>query len=272
MHYFKTCLICNSNNLAVLKDYKKDHLCICNKCGFVFAIKNPTYQELMDEYAKYPRSNVISEITIKRYDTLLKLFEKYRDNNNIIDVGAGDGHFIARARMYNWNSYATEFDDSAVQLCKQKDVIVHQGKLDIKNYEKEFFDVIFSSEVIEHINNPIEEIKNFHKILRKGGLVFITTPNLNSISHKILKNKWSVFCYPEHLCYYNPKTLEKLFKDNGFKKIVIQTTGFSPSGFYQSLGYKQINNNDEELRYKTENKLVFKLFKKGINTFLNVDR
>ena len=36
------------------------------------------------------------------------------------------------------------------------------------------FDIITSFEVLEHINNPIEEISNFSKILRKNGLVYLT--------------------------------------------------------------------------------------------------
>lgn len=203
---------------------------------------------------------------------LLKKFEKYRVNNNIIDIGAGDGHFIARAKNNNWNAFATEFDDKSVELCRQKNVIVHQGKLNADNYNTGFFDVIFSSEVIEHINNPIEEIKSFHKILRKDGLVYVTTPNLNSISHKLLKDKWNIFHYPEHLCYYTPKTLQKLFRDNGFKKLSIETTGFSPQRFYQSLGNKQAGKNDEGLRNKTENKFIWKALKNSINAFLNITK
>lgn len=43
MNYFKNCLICASDNLTALKNYEKDHLCRCNKCGFVFSKKIPTY-------------------------------------------------------------------------------------------------------------------------------------------------------------------------------------------------------------------------------------
>jgi len=272
MSYFTSCLICNSTRLAILDDYKKDHLCKCRDCGFVFAQKKPGLQELLDEYAKYSRSNVISDITIKRYAGLLDLFEKYRANNTIIDVGAGDGHFIESAKQAGWKAYATEFDDRAVELCRQKGVLVEQGKLDTDNYENDFFDIIFSSEVLEHINNPVEEIRNFNQILRKGGLVFITTPNLNSISHKILKHKWNIFHYPEHLCYYTPKTLKKLFEDNGFKKIAIQTTGFSPSRFKHSLGQSEINNDDENLRIKTENRFVWKALKSIANFFFNLTK
>ena len=272
MSSFQTCLICNSEDLVVLKGYEKDHLIKCKHCSFVFSKKQPTYQELIDEYAKYSRSNQISEITLKRYYSLLDKFENYRKKNNIIDIGAGDGFFAEQAKLKNWNSYATEFDDKSVALCKEKGVEVYKGKLDVNNYEKDFFDVIFSSEVLEHINNPVEEIKGFHTILRPGGLVYLTTPNLNSISHKILKNKWNIFHYPEHLSYYTPRTIEKLFKANGFKKLRIETTGFSPQRYFQSFGKISTNCNDNDLREKTENKFLWKVLKKIINTLLNVSK
>lgn len=277
MSNFQACLLCESTNLVTLPGYEKDHLCKCKTCGFVFAKKIPTHQELLEVYSYYARNDQISDITLKRYDELFTRFEKYRLNNNIIDIGAGDGQLISRAKLHKWNSYATEFDDQSVELCRQKGVIVHKGKLDAANYEPGFFDVIFSIEVIEHINNPIEEIKNFHKILRKGGLVYVTTPNLNSISHTLLKDKWNIFHYPEHLCYYTPKTIEKLFTQAGFKKVSIETTGFSPGRFYQSVGTAANetaprNNNDEALRNKTETKFFWKLLKKIINTSLTLTK
>lgn len=260
-----------------LQGYEKDHLCKCENCGFVFSRKIPTHEELLHEYSLYSRSDVTSEITIKRYDALLDSLEKYRANNNIIDVGAGDGQLISRAKKKNWNSYATEFDDMSVELCRQKGVTVHKGKLDAGNYKDNFFDAIFSVEVIEHINNPREEVRNFHKILRKGGVVYVTTPNLNSLSFKLLKNKWNIFHYPEHLCYYTPKTLEKLFQDAGFKKVAIETTRFSPGRFYHSLGgRKDLNaanaNYDEALRNKTETRLLWKLLKRLVNTLLTITK
>lgn len=278
MDQFKTCLLCGSDRLCAMQGYEKDHLCKCRSCGFVFAQRIPSQKELLDEYAQYARNDSISEITLKRYDELLQKFEKYRRNNAIIDVGAGDGQLISRAKQRRWNAYATEFDDRSVELCRQKGVSVHQGKLDAGNYEDDFFDVICSVEVIEHINNPLEEVRNFHKILRKGGLVYVTTPNLNSVSHKLLKNRWNIFHYPEHLCYYTPRTLEKLFKEAGFKKVWIETTGFSPGRFYQSVGSKQAqgsgpnNQNDEALRSKTETKFFWKLLKRTINGVLTLTK
>ena len=52
---------------------------------------------------------------------------------------------------------------------------MQEEKLIPKNYNDEEFDVITSFEVLEHINNPVEEIKNFHKLLKIGGLVYLIT-------------------------------------------------------------------------------------------------
>ena len=270
---FKSCLICNHRHLVDLLGYEKDKLTRCKNCGFVFAKQIPTAEELMTTYNDYPRSNAISEITIKRYCELLGNFDKYRQTNSLIDVGAGDGHFVGIAKKMGWKTYATEFESRSVALCREKGAITHEGKLDAQNYQPGMFDVVFSAEVIEHINNPVEEVQNFHQILRKGGLVYVTTPNFNSIARWYLKNKWNVIHYPEHLCYYTPKTLEKLFTDNGFKKVEITTTGFSPARFFYAINpVTSTSTIDESLRQSSETKPLLRFAKWGINAMLNVSK
>ena len=50
---------------------------------------------------------------------------------------------------------------------------MQKGVLTPSNYDIESFDIITSFEVIEHINNPTEELNNFHKLLRKGGIYML---------------------------------------------------------------------------------------------------
>ena len=49
----------------------------------------------------------------------------------------------------------------AIKICKNKGIHMQEGKLNPKNYTDEEFDLITSFEVLEHINNPVEEIKNY---------------------------------------------------------------------------------------------------------------
>ena len=151
---------------------------------------------------------------------------------------------------------------------------MHQGKLDPNNYEEGFFDVITSFEVIEHINNPIEELANFDKILRPGGALYITTPNFNSVSRLINGPAWTVISYPEHLCYYTPKTLNKLLKKYGFIKKKVLTTCYSITRHkitHQNLETKYIDKDtdDEILRNKMESIWYWSLFKRIANGILS---
>lgn len=47
-------------------------------------------------------------------------------------------------------------------------------------------------------------------------MLFVTTPNFNSLLIYRLKDRYDIICYPEHLSYYTQKTLKNVFKKSGF--------------------------------------------------------
>lgn len=269
------CLICSSPNLKVLPNFQKANLCKCGSCGFVFAQCIPTEQELIEYYDGYGRNDYLSPVTIKRYHELLDKMEPYRKTNKLLDVGCGIGYFLEVAKERGWEVYGTEYTDKAIEICTGKGIEMHQGKLDPDNYAPESFDVITSFEVIEHINNPVEEIENFKTLLRKGGIVYLTTPNFNSLLRHRLGERYDVITYPEHLSYYTPKTLKKLFCSHGFRKHRIQTTGISFTRLKTSKGetsqaFISATSDDEHLRTKIEEKAYLQLAKKIVNGTLTL--
>lgn len=276
---FTRCLLCNSDELSPLQGYEIHYLQKCRSCGFVFCYKIPTQEELIAHYDQYLRSNEISPITIKRYEALLDTFEKYRMTNNIIDVGCGDGYFLQVAKQRGWNVFGTEFTDRAIEICSKKGISMKQGKLDADNYSGGFFDVVTSFEVIEHINNPIEDVRSFNKILRSGGAAYVTTPNFNSVSRDLLGAKWNVIEYPEHLSYYTASTIKKLFKSQGFRIVSVSTTGLSIDRLKRGMRKAEettavpgAGRSDESMRQNAESKVIYKVAIGGINFFLDVTR
>lgn len=273
MKTHNNCLLCSSLELNTLEDYKKAHLCKCKSCDFVFSQQIPTNQELIDHYEGYGRKDYLSPLTIKRYNQLLDEFEKYRKTGKIIDVGCGIGYFLEEAKKRGWEVYGTEFTDEAVSICFKKGIHLNQGKLDPNNYSEGMFDIITSFEVLEHINNPIEELKNFNHIIRKGGLVYLTTPNFNSLLRYRLKSAYNVICYPEHLSYYTPRTLKNAFKLCGFNIQKVKTTGISLTRLKTSIGKSDQaiiskTSDDEKIRNKFETKWYLSLAKLIINGVL----
>lgn len=273
-----TCLICNSTLLIDLPDYQKDALSQCSSCKFVFSKWIPTSEELEKHYEGYGRNDYLSPITIKRYHELLDKMESFRKTNRLLDVGCGIGYFLEVAKERGWEVYGTEFTDRAVEICSQKGIYIQKGALKDASFDLEMFDVITSFEVIEHINNPQEELPLFHQYLRAGGLVYVTTPNFNSLLRYRLKSNYDVICYPEHLSYYTPKTLSRVFKQHGFIKQKVETTGISLSRLKNGTSgvSQQVispTSTDEKLRISMEEKRHLRLAKKMANrtlTFLGV--
>lgn len=273
-YYHNRCLICESKIINKLNGYERAYLHKCSNCKFVFSNKIPSENELIDHYGNYTRNDYLSPITINRYNQLLEKFEKFRKNNTILDVGCGIGYFLEIAKKRGWKVYGTEFTEEAVNICKKKDISMAYGKLNTTNYKKIKFDIITSFEVIEHINDPNNELEKFYKILRKGGLIYLTTPNFNSLSRYLLKTKYNVIGYPEHLSYYSSKTLKKLFLNHNFKKYKIETTGISITRIKTSKGLSKQkiiskSSDDEIIRTRIEKNYLLVLIKNVLNNILN---
>lgn len=272
------CLITNTQDLYPLKGYEKNYLVKSKSSGFVFCSKIPTDEEIYNHYNNYPIGyGADSAITTIRINEVLDGFEKFRKTNKMLDVGCGPGLFLIEAKKRGWEVYGTEFTDNQLAYLNKKGINTLKGKLNNNSFKDEMFDIIISSEVIEHINNPVEEVKHFNRLLRKGGIVYITTPNFNALERYLLKGDYEIIEYPEHLCYYTPKTINLLLTQNGFKKLKITTTGISLARIKKSL--KRKNNesteniaSDEALREQLETgyKRYIKSFINGLLNFFGI--
>ncbi len=272
------CLVCESKNIHPMKGYESFQLGKCSDCGFVFMLRIPTIQELKDYYAVYfyDKEQYLSPLTISSYNKLLDQFEPYRKTGNLIDVGCGQGWFLDAAKKRGWNVYGTEYSEVAVQKCSARGINMHQGALNPADFAGIEFDIIVSFEVFEHINNPNEEFQNMYQLLRKGGLLYFTTPNFNYYLRYQMKAQFSIIMYPEHLSYYTPKTINTALTRNNFKKIKTLTTGISITRLQQSLGKVTKDEivtkdaSDEKLRQMLNSNIFMKLLKRTANKLLTL--
>jgi SAM-dependent methyltransferase len=272
------CLVCKSDKLKRKNGFEKHHLCKCGFCRFVFCQLIPTQEELNEVYEGYGRNDYLSDLTIQAYERVLDSLEPYRKTNKLIDVGCGIGYFVEVATKRGWDVYGTEFTQEAVEICEKKGAKMKLGVLNPKNYAPGSFDVVTSFEVIEHINNPREELGNFHKLLRKGGVVYCTTPNFNAIERFQLGANWNVLGYPEHLSYYTPGTLKRVFSETGFVPKKVLATGVSLTRIKKSQGKSDqaiisAASDDEKLRNQIARNPLLGIAKDIINwklTFFGV--
>ena len=274
-NFHTNCILCNHSVLLDLPIYSKDYLTKCNVCNFIFSKKIFPKETIENTYKKYHRNEQLSAITIKRYHQILNTFEKYRKTNRLLDIGCGVGYFLEEAKKRGWEVYGTEISDTAIEICKSKGIAMIKGNID-SDFADKNFDIITLFEVIEHFENPNIELKKIIPFLRKEGIIYITTPNFNSLSRYILKKNWVAgLGAPEHLSYFTPKTLNFLFGLNKLKPLVIQTTGISLSalkGKIKKSSQKEIQpkSDDEKLRTNIENSIFLKIIKALLNFLLNI--
>ena len=272
----KECLVSGSKNLKPMKGYEKHYLVKSSPLGFVFCSRIPTQEELIKHYEKYGRQNYLSPVTLKRYHELLDEFEKYKKTGKMLDVGCGIGLFLIEAQKRGWEVYGTEYTDRAIEICRSHNINMKQGKLDPAWFSSETFDIVTSFEVIEHINNPVEEVRNINEVLRMGGLFYFTTPNFNAIERYFLKSNYNIIGYPEHLSYYTKRTVNHLLTRNGFKKKKLTTTGISLTRIRTSLNhnckesYVSATSTDEKLRVSLEKNMLSVFLKRSVNSVLNL--
>ena len=270
------CLICNSNEIHPIDGFEHAYLHQCSDCNFVFSNRIPLKSELDEIYKdEFNHTTYFSPITIKRYEKLLADFEPYRKTNRILDVGAGCGFFMETAKKNGWDVVGTEISELCIDQCNKKGLDIFRGDIKAINFDPEQFDVIVGLEIIEHVPDPKGMLTEIYRLLRKGGLLYITTPNFNAINRYRLKGQYDVVNYPIHLTYFTPKTLRNTAKSIGFNPKKICTTGYSITRVKTSKGtsnqaYISETSDDEMLRQKIEGNVLLKLGKSILNGALNL--
>jgi 2-polyprenyl-3-methyl-5-hydroxy-6-metoxy-1,4-benzoquinol methylase len=232
------CPVCDSPNLQQKNSAGKNYpLKKCKNCGLIFDSNPPKQEKAIYEekyykskeikggYFNYIAENVINKLTFN--ERLKDIEKRFKKDAKLLDIGCALGDFLEVARDKQWiNSYGVEISDYSIKECRNKGLRVYKrGSDDEKKLlKKDYFDVVVLQDVIEHLKNPKEQIAEIMSILRPGGILFLTTPNIDSLSRILLQKYWYHYKKGEHLIYFNQKNLKYLLSHQGFKEIKVKPT------------------------------------------------
>ncbi|MGH9550330.1 MAG: class I SAM-dependent methyltransferase, partial [Terriglobales bacterium] len=94
------------------------------------------------------------------------------------------------------------------------------------------FDVITAIEVVEHLVDPVKELRRIRSLLKPGGLLFVTTGN--AAPHRERLFEWGYFLPEVHISLFEPRTLARALGESGFRA---EFRGYSP-GFDDIIRFK----------------------------------
>ena len=194
-------------------DFTNIWKCYC--CGFIF--ENVLPGELENAYVSSIDTEYLAEEEGRRKTAIriLTVIETYVQQGNFLDVGCFTGLLLSVARDRGWWVHGIEPSHWAAKIALDRNLNVIQGSLETADVPISHFDVVTLIDVIEHLPYPLAALRKINKLLGDKGFVYISTPNVSSVTAKVLGRRWWSYRF-EHVNYFNIRTLCRALNDSGF--------------------------------------------------------
>ena len=210
--------------------YGKHHTIVkCRNCGLVYT--NPhrkasailhNYEEVVDQLYLEEREGRV--LTFRRNLRPLEELMPPDPGRRLLDVGCHIGVFLEIAQERGWEAWGVEPSHWAAKEAQSRGLRVIEGTLENAHLAGQSFDVITMWDVIEHLTDPLRELRESHRLLKKGGLICIHTMNIESPLARLMGSRWP-WLMEMHLYYFSPRTLGKMLRRAGFTVVKIVNQG-----------------------------------------------
>ena len=235
-YFVDRCPLCKSNETKKLFKQWNIYYHQCKDCDFVYSNPRLTdegayiwynsdyYNAAMStEHYIAENFNKYYSISLNEYhlNKFFEIFNRFNQSKNIsiADVGCGSGAVIHYLKDKLGFKNVVGFDLNASNL----KFAARFRKIEIRNVDifdmdtSQKFDIIITTENIEHVSDPIKYVEQIKKIIKPGGYLFLTTPHNDKLATKLMGLSGDHFCAPNHQNYFNTANLNKLFTTNNFK-------------------------------------------------------
>jgi len=193
----------------------------CQKCRLVYV--NPIKKEdkLKEDYSQMKSidATIVGESRLRAAKSQLRLINKYSNGTSLLDVGCGEGFFLSTATNAGYRTKGIEISQDAAAYAKREfGLDIEARAFEELQLPENYFDIVTLWQVLEHLPRPLEILNEAHRILKPGGLIAASTPDIEGIPSKILRKKWWNI-RRIHVNQFSAKTLTDIIQNAGFRNI-----------------------------------------------------
>ena len=134
----------------------------------------------------------------------------------IIDIGCGNG-LISSKFDERYVKYGLEVSKLAAAIASKYIPNINNNTLESDSYPEEFFDVVFSYHVLEHIEDPVSFIENVCLMMKTHGKLVLGTPNFDSAMARRFGENFRMLHDKTHISLFSDFSLKDLLEDSGFQ-------------------------------------------------------
>lgn len=144
-------------------------------------IRTP-YQEYYSDSYKTSTSHDINEKSAQIIRSRLSHIP-FTPNARVLDVACG---ISTLGKTFSNNVYGFDINSESEKIAKKNGITFIYGNVEKKwNYPSNYFDIVIASHIIEHVRNPDFLVLEAKRVLKKGGILIIGTPNLSAWFNRI---------------------------------------------------------------------------------------
>ncbi len=203
---------------------KADMFVTCGKCGHYWLLPVPKIEALSQFYQQYFANGNYTSKAAKKVRRAAKRIGRLKGmvkGRRFLDVGFNVGCAVEASRLHGFDGTGIEIDAESVAQAKElfPENRFFQSTIEAFAAKGEQFDLIYSTEVIEHVPDPEGFTKALKALLAPGGMVFMTTPDSGHWRRTKPFLHWAEVKPPEHLAWFSKRSMKALLLRCGFSDV-----------------------------------------------------
>jgi SAM-dependent methyltransferase len=225
---YPICPLCNSENRSVLYTGFGPHDVVrCVDCSMFYLYPRLTETAItrfyeQDSYYEGGESGYSDTAYSDQELALRATFKKIVRNldsrgltgGRLLEIGCGYGYLLQEAENFFEERSGTEFSSEGVRQSSLKADHVYEGGVEAIPADASY-DCIIALQVIEHVYDPFTFVTKLIEHASPGASIVLGTPDIGGMLKKVMGRRWPSFKVPEHVLYFDLKTLSHLMSTAG---------------------------------------------------------
>jgi len=193
----------------------------CNNCHLIYVNPIEKASKINEGYSKMESSDapIVRRSRLLAAKSQVGLIKKYKKGTSLLDIGCGEGFSLFKASQTGYTAKGIELSQDAAEYAKREfSLDIETRHFEGSQFPENCFDVVTLWQVLEHLPYPLTALKQVYRILKPGGLVVVSTPDIGGIPARILGRRWWNI-RRIHINQFTTKTLRGILKNARFKNV-----------------------------------------------------
>ena len=190
--------------------------------------KQRAWDLLRDSYSRPARprrtvaTRVLAPLAAWAFDINVPL--RGREGLRVLDVGCGFGDLLIYLKSRGCEVAGVDLDARAAAVAAQAGVSVTVGHLQQCSFAEASYDTVVMCHSLEHVSDPLGDLKACVRLLRPGGILHVAVPNGASAGLKVDAERWIHLSVPLHFWFFDPESLTAMMSRAGLEIVKTATT------------------------------------------------